>query len=67
MIHNFQLRNYRHVDGIENEFRRLQIKSYCYGFLTSNEVIKYGKGNDKEWKGGYWGNRAVRQSDSFLG
>lgn len=67
MIHNFELKNYRHVDGIENEFRRLGIKSYCYGFLTANEVIKYGKGNDKEWRAGYWGNRVVRQSDAFLG
>lgn len=67
MLHNFELKNYRHVNGIENEFRRLGIKSYCYGFLTANEVIKYGKGNDNEWQADYWGNRVVRQADAFLG
>lgn len=67
MMYKFDFANYRHVDGIENEFRKLAIKSYCYAFCTSNEVIKYGKGHDNEWKSGYWGNRAVRQADAFPG
>lgn len=67
MIYNFDFKNYLTVWDLEEEFRILKIKNYCYGFYTDQEVIKYGKGNDFEWESNYWGNRAVRQADAFPG
>lgn len=67
MIYKFHFKDFLSVWDLEEEFRKLGIKSYCYAFYTLTEIIKYGKGNDKEWQNGYWGNRAVRQADAFSG
>lgn len=67
MYYKFKLSNYNNVWGLEAEFRKLKIKSYCYGFFTVTGCIKYGKANDLEWESDYWGNRVVRQADAFLG
>lgn len=67
MIYNFHFINYNSVYDLEAEFKKLQIKSYCYGFYTAENVIKYGKANDLEWKQNIWGNRIIRQADAFNG
>lgn len=63
----FALKNYRHVNGVEEEFRKLQIKSYVYKICTPEDTIKIGVGNDFEWQSNYWGNRLVRQIDGLYG
>lgn len=67
MIYTFDFKNFSSVSDIEDEFRKIGAKHYCYRFSETQEVIKFGKGNDKEWKKGYWGNRVVRQSDALVG
>ena len=67
MIYDFHFSRFKHVNGLENQFKKHGIKSYCYAFYNADEIIKYGKANDNEWKNGYWGNRAVRQADAFEG
>jgi len=67
MIYKFHFKDMLSVWDLEDEFRKLGIKSYCYAFYTLTEVLKYGKGNDNEWQKDYWGNRAVRQADAFPG
>jgi len=66
-MYKFHLKNYRHVDEIQKEFRRLGIKHYIYEACTLWDTLKYGLGADNEWKQGYWGNRLVRQIDGLYG
>ena len=73
MIYEMHLKNYDNVWQVENEFRRLKIKSYCYQIQTFHnltkflDTIKFGLGNDTEWMNDYWGNRLVRQIDGLYG